>query len=598
MKLKQFLGIYFLFLSCTANAVQEHILSFKSAITVHTNSSLTVKEVITVISTGMIIKHGLVREFPTIYKDAQGNTYTVGFELQQVLQDDQPVPYQIKDAPNGKKIYIGEPHRVLSPGTYTYTLVYTTDKQLGFFQEHDELYWNVTGNGWRLPIERATAYVHLPLSIPKEKIHVEAYTGRQGERGKDYTAHVTEKGIAIVSTTRTLAPFEGLTIVVTWPKGFVVQASEGGSFAGKAAPTPSRFATKFPLLYKIYLFLRDYLATMWLLLGLLGILFFYLRRYRKTRSFEQATIIPLFEPPAGLLPSQVRYLYNRKYDPNTFASEIVTMAVKGLLEIKFTKGLLFGGTYTLISNDAVSPNSHKDHVMLHSLLFSNGKEIELSKKNQKIIGKATRYLQESLESFSQKYLDSNLDTLFIGVVVSLGFLFTSLIMPQATPLFTLTPAFFGALILFIIINGLFSYLLYTYTPEGYKLYAAIEGFKLFLKTTEEERLKVIGTPPTKTPELYEKYLPYAIALGVEKAWSSQFAPVFTEYEKEGHPYVPVWYMGPTFRPESFNSSFVHSINSVAGAVISSAPTIPGTRSGSGGRGSSGGGGGGGGGGGW
>jgi len=134
--------------------------------------------------------------------------------------------------------------------------------------------------------------------------------------------------------------------------------------------------------------------------------------------------------------------------------------------------------------------------------------------------------------------------------------------------------------------GLFVYLLTGYTKEGLSVKNKIEGFKLFLATTEEDRLKVIGTPPTKTPQLYEKYLPYAIALGVEKQWSAKFAPVFAELEQEGTPYVPIWYVGTgsfaRFDTSSFSADLSRSLN-----------TSSGRSNGGGGSGSGGGGGGGG-----
>src|SRR5690606_19069399 len=98
--------------------------------------------------------------------------------------------------------------------------VYRTDRQLGFFRDHDELYWNVTGNGWGFPIDEATAEVFLPGDVPAGDIAAEAYTGPQGAQGRDWTA-ATDVGTAVFRTTRALGPHEGLTIVASWPKGLV-----------------------------------------------------------------------------------------------------------------------------------------------------------------------------------------------------------------------------------------------------------------------------------------------------------------------------------------------------------------------------------------
>ena len=153
------------------------------------------------------------------------------------------------------------------------------------------------------------------------------------------------------------------------------------------------------------------------------------------------------------------------------------------------------------------------------------------------------------------------------------------------------------------LNAIACFLLYhvtkSYTEEGFKVKAHIEGFKLYLNVAEVERLKYISTPPVRTPELYEKYLPYAMALGVEEQWSKSFTPVFARLEDTGTPYHPVWYHGYVgFRSSSFSSStFANGLgSSLASSINASAPGISsGFRGGSGGGAGGGGGGGGGGG---
>ena len=106
---------------------------------------------------------------------------------------------------------------------YSYTIVYETHRQLGFFKDHDELYFNITGNGWRLPIDHVSARVAVPDGVPIDQIQVEGYTGSQGSRGKSFSVDVTRNGIARFKSTRPFQPQEGLTVVVGWPKGIVQQ---------------------------------------------------------------------------------------------------------------------------------------------------------------------------------------------------------------------------------------------------------------------------------------------------------------------------------------------------------------------------------------
>ena len=134
-----------------AAAANERIGAFHSRIVVHPDASLTVTETITVNSEGQEIKRGIIREFPTKYQDKHGHTVRVGFEIVEIRRDGQLEPYHTEKAANGVKIYIGQKDVLLQPGKHTYTITYQTTRQLGFFKDYDELYWNVTGNGWTFP---------------------------------------------------------------------------------------------------------------------------------------------------------------------------------------------------------------------------------------------------------------------------------------------------------------------------------------------------------------------------------------------------------------------------------------------------------------
>ena len=199
----------------------EQILSFLSEITVSTDGSVQVHETIKVRAAGEQIKRGIYRDFPTDYRDRLGNRYVVGFEMLDAMRDGQAENYRVEGRDNGKRVYLGRKSFLLSPGEYTYSITYRTTRQLGFFPDHDELYWNVTGNGWVFPIERATAVVHLPAGIQPTAILLDGYTGPQGSLGKAFEGSVDPQGHPTFTTTNPLAPTEGLTIVVSWPKGFI-----------------------------------------------------------------------------------------------------------------------------------------------------------------------------------------------------------------------------------------------------------------------------------------------------------------------------------------------------------------------------------------
>ena len=161
---------------------------------------------------------------------------------------------------------MGKSRETVPPGEHTYELTYTVDREIGFFPDHDELYWNVTGNGWIFPIQKASATVHLPKGIAQEAILLDAYTGRQGSAETDYTASADSQSNATFRTTRALGPYEGLTIVVRWPKGFV------------HPPTDDQ---------KYRYFLEDNQASLIGLVGLIVVLIYYTAAW-----FWRAAILP------------------------------------------------------------------------------------------------------------------------------------------------------------------------------------------------------------------------------------------------------------------------------------------------------------------
>ena len=140
---------------------QERILSFHSDIEVFSHAGMTVTETIRVYASGNEIKRGIYRDFPTKYKDRYRQNYTVKFEVKEVLLNGKQENYHLKKLKNGVRVYIGNENGFLDPGKYEYVIKYSTSRQLGFFRDFDELYWNVTGNGWTFPIEKVSTIVRV-----------------------------------------------------------------------------------------------------------------------------------------------------------------------------------------------------------------------------------------------------------------------------------------------------------------------------------------------------------------------------------------------------------------------------------------------------
>ena len=353
-----------------ASAQSERILNFKSFIQVHPDASMTVTEDITVQATGQEIKRGIIRDFPTTYRDRLGNTVTVGFKVEEVLRDGRAEPYQTESVSNGVKIRIGQKDVFLRSGVYTYTIRYRVDRELGFFKDFDELYWNVTGNGWTFAIDQAEAYIELPAGATILKSA--AYTGYQGDRGHDFTVR-SDDNLIVFKTTRALAPREGLTVAVSWPKGVVHEPSSQE---------------------RMGFFFKDNVATAIGLIWLAVLLGFYLWVWNRVgRDPASGTIIPLYSPPAGFSPAGVRFVSRMGYDDKAFAAAVVDMAVKGGVLIQED-----GGDYTLVRKEGAMEALSRDEQLVTAQLFSGGKSVKLENTNHTRIRAAIDALKKNLQT--------------------------------------------------------------------------------------------------------------------------------------------------------------------------------------------------------
>ncbi len=623
-----------------AAAPAERIVAFDSRIAVEPGGGMRVTETIRVLAAGDQIRRGIFRDFPTSYKDRLGNRTTVEFAVQAVARDGQPEAWHTEKLSNGVRVYMGRKDYSLPHGEHVYTLTYRTDRQLGFFKDHDELYWNVTGNGWAFPIDRASATVELPPGVPELSL-LEAYTGPEGATGRAYTAEETADMRAVFKTTRRLAPNEGLTIVVGWPKGYVAEPS-------------SRARAAY--------FFKDNLALLTAAVGVALVLAYYVLVWLAVgKDPEKGVILPLYTPPDHLSPAVMRFVAEMGYDDRIFAAAVISMAVKGFLRIEDSDG-----AYTLKKQTGTAVKLAADEQKIAAQLFRSGDAIVLARQNHSAIGAAKNALKSSLAlAYEKTHFVSNRKAFVTGVVVSAATVAASLVLspdPEivvflgiwlsiwsigvvflvvtvvklwtmvfaaarslgtragslgaalfmtafATPffageVFALTilaqssPATAAQLAVVAVLNVLFFHLLKAPTLLGRRILDKIEGFKMFLAATEADRLQRLY-PAGKTPELYEKFLPYAFALGVEQQWSDQFADVLAAAAQPdgSRGYHPGWYSGSGWSPARIGG-FAGSVGSALSGAISSSSTAPGSRSGGGGGGSSGGGGGGGGGGGW
>lgn len=630
--------LLFLLIPVFLAGASEYIDKYVSDIYIDKDGSMTVTEMIKVHAAGIDIRRGIYRDFPTIYSDANGVKYTVDFKILSIKRDGHDEPYHTESMSNGVRVYIGDKNVFLNPGFYIYEIKYRTNRQLGFFENHDELYWNVTGNGWGFKIKEAQCTVHLPEDAGASEFMYEAYTGAMGEKGRDYkVTDITDNSVSF-ETTWPLYANEGLSIVVGWPKGIINEPTSADK-----------------LKYK----LADNSHTVIVFIGLLIVLGYYLWAWNKVgRDPDKGTIIPLYEAPNNLSPGAVRYIMKMGFDNKVFSSLLINMAVKGYITIEEKKK-----KFTITKNNDSEKRGKltEEEQGVMDTLLGDRDEFEFKQANRYEIIDAVSFVRNYMNrEFRKKFFFLNTEYLIPAVLlniaaviialVSSGTLSGSLVFVYvwgtiwgigiavllnaawkqwtefiktgqgktfvsaliltviAVPMFVMV---FGFLFLFskeipvlfnvvsggmIFLHILFYQLMKAPTLEGRRIMDRIEGLKMYIDTAEKDEIQLYNAPP-KNILTFEKFLPYAVALDLENKWSAKFRTQIEEASKLAETGTSRGYIiGSTFS----NASFTSSIGSSLSTAISSSMASPGSSSGfsGGGGGGSGGGGGGGGGGGW
>lgn len=612
-------------------SASEYIDRFSSDIYISEDGSMTVTETMKVYAAGIDIRRGIFRDFPTVYTDRHGNKYIVDFKVLSIKRDGAEEPYHTERLSNGIRVYIGSKDVFLNHGFYTYEIQYKTSRQLGFFENHDELYWNVTGNGWMFKIKEADCTVHLPVSIEKSDFMYEAYTGAMGETGREYkVTDVTDRAVSF-ETTWTLQPYEGMSVVVGWPKGIVREPTQADKMKYRIA---------------------DNSHTVIILIGFLTVLAYYLWAWNKVgRDPKKGTVIPLFEAPDGLSPGAVRYIMRMGYDNTVFSSLLINMAVKGYIKIEEHKK-----TYKIIrDNDSEKRDKLSDEEQgILDVLLEGKDELEFKQANRYQILEATSLVRNHMNSeYRKQFFFLNTEYLIPAVILNIAAVFLALISSgtlegsmvfvylwftiwglglaafinvalkqwagfiktgEAKQLFTaviltvfalpFTAMIFAFLfivnkeipVLFNIIAGsmlflhiLFYQLMKAPTVRGRKIMDKIEGLKMYIDTAEKDEIYLYNAPP-KNIMTFEKFLPYAVALDLENKWSAKFRTQIEEASRISDASSRGYIIGSAVSAGAFTSSLGSSLST----VISSSTASPGSSSGfsGGGGGGSGGGGGG------
>lgn len=625
---------------------RERILRFDVSAAVNEDASLTVREDLEFIAMGVKISRGIIRGIPVRYRQDNGRTFSVGLKVLSTSVDGVRLPWKESEEGRARFIRIGDPERPLSPGIHRLSLTYRTTKQLGFFADHDELYWNVTGNDWDLPIQSVSFRLALPGAKPGEGFsRIDWYTGGYGSTSSGGARLDASRAVV---TTRALQPGEGLTVAYSWPKGVV------------APPQPS-FGDRFGDFVYVH---GDSIARglMWGGTALAAIcLVWGAMRARGSHSGE-ITVIPLFHAPEGMTPSLARRLTRGTDDFGSLSAELIALAIGGALKISGSRR----SGYRLEKTGG-APSGGLSAALMGALFPSSSpKALNVTNAHRECFEKSLKLVKNDAQKRAEgNFLDRRAPLLcasfcLLGGVAAAEalFLLTEAVSSEAATVGMLLGApaslllrnarrepapqsfvrrlnFSARNVFFIAYTGFFvaalaameawhgsdrvlllsgaglallglplGKKLISWTDKGRKQFEQALGLKMFITAAEKDRLEMLNAPDD-TPALFEELLPYAVAMDCAATWADRFEKVLAAAG-----WRPSWSDSPDWTAGSAhalwrNDSIARGLNGFSKGFLSSlgaASRAPGSSSGSSFGGSSGGfsggGGGGGGGRGW
>ena len=636
------LALFVFMLVALPASAEEFISAYHSVVDVAKSGQLTVTETITARAEGDRIKRGIFRDFPLYALDKNGRQTKVGFNVLSVERDGAKEDWRTENIDGGIRIYTGNADRFLPTGDHVFQITYTTDRQIRYFDTYDELTWNVTGNGWQFPMRDISATVSLPQGVTPTDTAV--FTGTLGATGKDARV-MTEGNEVFFASTRPFYQGEGMTIAVKLPKGVI------------DPPSASQERS-----WWLQDHLGSLLGISGLIIVLL---YYYRAWSAVGRDPAKGVIVPRWDAPEGLSPALVNYVDNHGFSNGgwtAFSAASLNLAVKGYVVLEDLKNsLIIRRTDKLIegklqAGEAKIINTVDEPGMSFEINKKNGSRVvSLGNAFQKAIesehsGKYYRanvgfmvlgfflsfFIVIAVLLFGNFEPEALVATFVIGVLSFIGTVFAivfgksftrggsqlkriGMIVVLAMVGSMLISGIGGAITIIsleklealqlpaimsvagiITTNIVFLMLMGAPTPLGRKLMDGIEGLRLYLTVAEKDRMNMQGAPQM-SPHHFEKLLPYAVALGVEKPWSQTFETWLASAAAGAvaGAYAPGWYSGND--RGGFSDRIGGFASDMASTIQSTIPTPPPSNSSSsfsGGGGSSGSGGGGGGGGGW
>ncbi|MBI2338043.1 DUF2207 domain-containing protein [Candidatus Daviesbacteria bacterium] len=370
-----FLIWLFLLIPGNVSASSELIHSFDSQIIAHKDGSFDVTETIKY-DFGQNQKHGIFRDIPTVAR--VGELYRQSkITITGIERDSRNENYSISENDNQISAKIGRADQTIN-GVHTYTISYNVQNGIGSnFKDHDEIYWNVTGNEWKVPILSASYSITTDFGVlPNQAV---CYTGPQGSREKN-CRHSPTPPFNPITTTLPLDPYQGLTVVAgfpvnTFPKSILTTKPPQDSSDITFSDNDSRW---FGLLFFGSAALVNLVLTP-------ALLFWYLK-YKRKKRFGPVTVnfdIPKDNLGKRISPAEAGIIDNAKLERDDIVATIFDLAIRKYIKIEQIKkdkvlGVFGGGDdYNIVKLKGYDDVEEFEKTLLDRL-FQNGDNIEIS----------------------------------------------------------------------------------------------------------------------------------------------------------------------------------------------------------------------------
>jgi len=544
-----------------AEAKSWRVSDFQDHIVVSQDGSALVTERITLIFEGEF--HGIHRTIPIEYPGPNGTNYELFLSVTSITDGSGgKLKYESSTSGGARSLKIYIPDAV--DASRTVEITYRVRNGTRFFNDQDEFYWNVTGNDWPVPIDHASATVRFPL-FAAGSLRAQAFSGVYGSKQRDASSKV-DGAQAQFETTSPLPMRGGLTIDVYLPKEILKEPSALTRVFWFLGGNPVVF---LPLVTFVGMF-----AVWW---------------YKGRDPDPGMSVAPMYEPPSGISPAEAGTLLDDSIHPRDITSTIVDLAVRGYLKIEETAEKVVIFTHKDYVFHLLKPREQweadlapHERVMLENI-FAGGSDTRLSSLKNRFYTAVPVIREDIMSALKKKgmYLldPQSANGYSVGAAVAI-------LAPLAILQYLGWANFFNSALLLLVclpvaamIWWLFARVMTAKTIKGGQVRVAVLGFQEFMNRVDGERLKIM--PPTT----FEKFLPYAMALGVEHHWAQAFAGIVKD--------PPQWYVGPGgygggFNPIFFSSS-MHSMATDMHQVFVSSPRASSSGSGFGGGGGGGGG---------